>query len=63
MGELVRYQLGTMPETPESILKRIVERRDSPDFNSSQLEGKYYFAQTAPTWARRSSRCRTRSSA
>jgi hypothetical protein len=44
MGELVRYQLGTMPEKPEDILKRIANDRGSPDFNSTQQEGKYYFA-------------------
>lgn len=47
MGELVRYNLGPVPETSESILKRIANDRSSPDFNSEQLEGKYYFAATA----------------
>ena len=47
MGQLVRYNLGTMPEKPEDILKRISNDVTSPDFNSAQLEGKYYFAQTA----------------
>jgi Flp pilus assembly protein TadG len=46
MGELVRYNLGTMPEKPEDILKRIANDVTSPDFNDDQLEGKYYFAQT-----------------
>jgi Flp pilus assembly protein TadG len=46
MGELVRYNLGTMPEKPEDILKRIANDPSSPDFNEDQLEGKYYFAQT-----------------
>src|SRR5205823_13968051 len=46
MGELVRYNLGTMPEKPEDILKRIANDATSPDFNSAQLEGKYYFAKT-----------------
>jgi hypothetical protein len=46
MGELVRYMLGTMPEKPEDILKRIANDRTSPDFNEDQLEGKYYYAQT-----------------
>jgi Flp pilus assembly protein TadG len=46
MGELVRYNLGTMPETSEDILKRIANDKTSPDFNSGQLEGKYFFAQT-----------------
>jgi len=46
MGELVRYLLGTMPEMPEDILKRIANDSRSLDFNVDQLEGKYYFAQT-----------------
>jgi Flp pilus assembly protein TadG len=47
MGELVRYNLGTMPEKPEDILKRVANDATSPDFNNAQLEGKYYFALTA----------------
>ena len=47
MGELVRYDLGTMPEKPEQILMRIANDRRSADFNAAELEGKYYFAQTA----------------
>jgi Flp pilus assembly protein TadG len=46
MGELVRYELGTMPEMPEDILKRIANDKTSPDFNDDQKEGKYYFAAT-----------------
>jgi hypothetical protein len=46
MGELVRYNLGTMPEKPEDILMRIANDKRSPDFNAGQLEGKYYFAAT-----------------
>jgi Flp pilus assembly protein TadG len=46
MGDLVRYNLGTMPEKPEQILMRIANDKRSADFNSNQLEGKYYFAQT-----------------
>ena len=46
MGELVRYMLGTMPEMPEEILMRVANDPGSPDFNSDQLEGRYYFAQT-----------------
>jgi len=46
MGELVRYDLGTRPEKSEDILKRIANDATSPDFNTNQLEGKYYFAQT-----------------
>jgi hypothetical protein len=55
MGDLVRYNLGTMPEKPEDILKRISNDATSPDFNALQLEGKYFFAQTeadvAPAFA------------
>jgi Flp pilus assembly protein TadG len=47
MGQLVRMNLGTRPETSESMLKRISNDRTSPDFNPAQLEGKYFFAQTA----------------
>jgi Flp pilus assembly protein TadG len=47
MGQLVPLQLGTRLESSESILKRIANDASSPDFNSSQLEGKYYYAQTA----------------
>ncbi|HEY3885183.1 MAG TPA: vWA domain-containing protein, partial [Vicinamibacterales bacterium] len=47
MGDLVRYELGTMPEKPEDILKRMANDATSVDFNASQLAGKYYFAQTA----------------
>jgi Flp pilus assembly protein TadG len=46
MGELVRYNLGTMPEKPEDILKRIANDKSSPDFNDDQVEGKYYYART-----------------
>ncbi len=46
MGELVRYNLGTIPEKPEDILMRIANDARSPDYNQAQLEGKYYFAQT-----------------
>ena len=44
--ELVRYNLGTMPEKPEDILKRVSNDKSSPDFNGAQLEGRYFFAQT-----------------
>jgi Flp pilus assembly protein TadG len=48
MGQLVPLQLGTKLETSESILKRIAnDIRSAPDYNSAQLEGKYYYAQTA----------------
>jgi Flp pilus assembly protein TadG len=47
MGQLVPLLLGTRPETAESMLKRIANDVTSPDFNSAQLEGKYFYAQTA----------------
>ena len=47
MGELVRYKLGTRKEKSEDILKRMANDKTSPDFNAAQLEGKYFFAQTA----------------
>jgi Flp pilus assembly protein TadG len=47
MSYLVRDSLGTMPEMPEDILKRISNDISSPDFNSAQLEGKYFYAPTA----------------
>jgi hypothetical protein len=48
MGQLVPLALGTRPETAESMLKRIAnDVRSAPDYNSAQLEGKYYYAQTA----------------
>ena len=47
MGELVKIHLGTIPETSESVLMRIANDKTSPDFNATQLEGKYYYAQTA----------------
>jgi Flp pilus assembly protein TadG len=47
MGELVRYDLGTIPEKPEEILMRIANDKNSQDFNAQQLDGKYFYAQTA----------------
>jgi hypothetical protein len=47
MGYLLQDMLGTMPEKPEDILKRISNDPRSPDHNSSQADGKYYFAPTA----------------
>lgn len=44
MGLLVRHNLGTMPEKPEDILKRIANDKGSADYNKNQLEGKYYYA-------------------
>ena len=50
MGQLVRLKLGTRKETSESILKRIANEstgKGNPDYNPDQLEGAYYYAQTA----------------
>jgi len=47
MSYLVEDMLGTMPEMPEDILKRVANDKTSPDYNSNQLEGKYYYAPTA----------------
>ena len=47
MGQLVPLLLGTRPESSESMLKRMANDSTSPDFNNQQLEGKYYYAQTA----------------
>jgi Flp pilus assembly protein TadG len=47
MGDLVQYNLGTMPEKPSDILKRISNDPDSPDHNPNQLDGKFFWAQTA----------------
>jgi hypothetical protein len=47
MGPLVQAPLGTIPETSESVLMRLAnDKRSAPDFNSAQMEGKYYYAQT-----------------
>ncbi len=47
MGGLVKMNLGTIPETSESVLMRVANDKKSPDYNPNQLEGKYYYAQTA----------------
>jgi len=47
MGYLVRDSLGTMPEVPEDILKRMANDPSSPDRNTAQLAGQYFYAQTA----------------
>ena len=47
MGFLVTYPLGTIPEPSSDILKRMANDKTSPDFNSAQLEGKFFYAQTA----------------
>ena len=47
MGQLVPLLLGTRPETASSMLQRLANDTASPDYNSAQLEGKYFYAQTA----------------
>jgi Flp pilus assembly protein TadG len=47
MSFLVQYMLGTMPEKPEDILKRVANDPVSPDYNAAELPGKYYHAPTA----------------
>jgi Flp pilus assembly protein TadG len=47
MGPLMRQNLGTRRETSESILMRVANDYDSMDFNDQQLEGRYYWAQSA----------------
>ncbi len=39
MGALVRYNLGTIPETSESILMRVANDKDSPDYNRGAARG------------------------
>jgi Flp pilus assembly protein TadG len=47
MGQLVPLLLGTRHESSESILMRMANDKDSLDYNPDQLEGSYYYAQTA----------------
>ena len=47
MGYLLRANLGTRPEKPEDILKRVSNDKRSLDYNPAQLEGKYFYAPTA----------------
>jgi Mg-chelatase subunit ChlD len=47
MGDLVTLQLGTRPETSESVLMRVANDVRSLDFNNTQIEGKYYYARTS----------------
>jgi hypothetical protein len=48
MGYLVQDLLGTIPETPESILMRISNDKRSADHQGApQLDGKYFYAATA----------------
>jgi len=47
MGQLVPLLLGTRPETASSMLQRIANDTVSTDHNSAQLDGKYFYAQTA----------------
>jgi Flp pilus assembly protein TadG len=47
MGNLVTLQLGTRGETSASILERIANDPHSPDKNTAQLFGAYFYAPTA----------------
>jgi len=47
MGYMIRDLLGTMPEMPEDILKRVSNDITSPDYNSNELQGMYFYAPTA----------------
>ena len=47
MGNLINLQLGTMPETPASLLQRIANDPVSPDHNPAQRDGAYFYAPTA----------------
>jgi Mg-chelatase subunit ChlD len=47
MSYLLRDALGTIPETPETILQRIANDPASPDYNAAQLQGAYFYAATA----------------
>ena len=46
MGQLVKHLLGSRPESSESVLMRIANDKRSPDFNSAQKEGRYYYAES-----------------
>jgi Flp pilus assembly protein TadG len=47
MGFLVTYPLGTIPEPSSDVLKRMANDPSSPDHNPAQLDGKFFYAQTA----------------
>jgi Mg-chelatase subunit ChlD len=47
MGPQLRMNLGTRGELSEDILKRIANDASSTDRNPAQLEGKYFYAETA----------------
>jgi hypothetical protein len=47
MGNLAPLLLGTIPETPASILQRVANDKNSPDYNDAQLPGAYFYAPTA----------------
>ena len=46
MGQLVQHLLGSRPESSESVLRRVANDTRSPDFNTNQTEGRYYYAET-----------------
>ena len=61
MGELVRYNLGTMPEKPEDILKRVANDARRPISTTISWKASTSTLQTRPTWGRRSNNFRIRS--
>ncbi len=63
MGNLVRLQLGTRPETSESMLKRIANDATSPDYIVPRPSSRASTTTPRPKRMspRRSRRCRTRS--
>ena len=44
LGDLLNHPLGNPPATGSDILRRIANDSSSIDYDSSQLEGRYYFA-------------------
>jgi hypothetical protein len=44
LGDLLDAQMGSVPETGSSILRRIANDPVSPDYRSDQPAGKYFFA-------------------
>ena len=44
LGDLLNSNAGSVPETGSSILMRVANDPASPNFNSNQPSGKYYFA-------------------
>ena len=58
MGDLIRYDVGTMPEQPETILKRISNDATSPEYNASAR--RQILLRPNSSWPLRSKGFRTR---